>query len=244
MGREGARRPGPKPQCALETPALPPTQSGPRAQTRQTSSSESFKLPQCNCRVLTPTPISASRSNSTCSRLFDYSRARRLGKSGSSCLGPPRLLRRALRNLVPPKCLRERASSLGEERRRRRGAGEEGGAVRIEVSFKLPNSRARAEVQANAAFSCTARRVSNRLTQARSLGFHGVLFFSPLVLKPGFLCASGGGRTFARAPICVRGRRSLCSGAGKWERGGDRAWGGVGSVSIRLGDLMIYFPEP
>ena len=52
--------------------------------------------------------------------------------------------------------------------------------LRIEVSFKVPNSRARAEVQADAVFSCTARRVSNRLTQARSLGFHGVFFFFPL----------------------------------------------------------------
>lgn len=101
------RRPGPQPQCAPETPALPPTQAGPRALARQTSSSESFKLPQCDCRVPTPTPSSAARSSSTCSRLFDYSRARRLGKSGSSCLGPPRLLRRALRSLVPPKRLQE-----------------------------------------------------------------------------------------------------------------------------------------
>ena len=116
--------------------------------------------------------------------------------------------------------------------------------MRIEVSFKIPNSRAGAEVQADAAFSCTARRVSNRLTRARSLGFHGVFFFPPFSFETRFLCASGGGRTFARAPICVRGRRSLCSGAGKCERRGDRGWGGLGSVSTRLGDLMIYFPDP
>ena len=75
-------------------------------------------------------------------------------------------------------------------------------------------------------------------------------FFSPLVLKPRFPCASGGeGGTFARAPIFVRGRRSLCSEAAKGGRRGDRGcggvgWGGVGSMGTRLDDLMIYFPEP
>lgn len=98
--------------------------------------------------------------------------------------------------------------------------------MRIEVSFKIPNSRAGAEVQADAAFSCTARRVSNRLTRARSLGFHGVFFSPPLVLKLGFCAQAGeGGRSHVR--------RSACAGVGACAPGlgsasGEETAAGVG----------------
>ena len=99
--------------------------------------------------------------------------------------------------------------------------------MRIEVSFKIPNSRAGAEVQADAAFSCTARRVSIRLTRARSLGFHGVFPPPPpLVLKLGFSAQAGeGGRSHVR--------RSACAGVGACAPGlgsasGEETAAGVG----------------
>ena len=174
----------------------------------------------------TPTPSLAAWSNSTCSRLFDYSRARRLGKSVSSFLCPPRLLRRALRSLAPLECLQESILFWG-----RKGGVEGWWWLRTEVSFKVPNSRARAEVQADAVFSCTARRVSNRLTQARSLGFHGVFFFFPFSFETQVSVRKRGrgGDVCTCADLCARASQPvLRSCEGGTERRPRLRWGGVG----------------
>lgn len=84
--------------------------------------------------------------------------------------------------------------------------GEVGGE-RLEVALKIPDSSAGAEVPAEAAFgrrAGTARRVRNRLTEARCVPF--MVSFS-FIFDPGFSARGGGGRPHVRR-VCVRGRVS------------------------------------
>lgn len=100
---------------------------------RQTSSSRSFELAQCNCRARPPHhshPGFGRLEQQHYSRLFDYLSGS-VQASGSSLLGPPRLQARSAQSW----CLLsvcKRASSWG-------GKAELGERWWIEVFFKVPN---------------------------------------------------------------------------------------------------------